>query len=101
MTSPAAAKRPLAFLQGGGEMGERVRAFDWASTPLGAPGTWPAQLKTAVRLLLSTRQPMLLWWGPQLIQFYNDAYSRSIGPQRHPSALGQCGQKCWEEIWPL
>ena len=101
MTSPAAAKRPLAFLEGGGEMGERMRAFDWASTPLGAPGIWPAQLKTAVRLLLSTRQPMLLWWGPQLIQLYNDAYSRSIGPQRHHSALGQRGHECWEEIWPL
>ncbi|SDQ77668.1 PAS domain-containing protein [Pseudoxanthomonas sp. CF125] len=101
MISPAAAKRPLAFLEGGGEMGERTRAFDWASTPLGAPETWPVQLKTMVRLLLSTRQPMLLWWGPQLIQFYNDAYARSIGPQRHPSALGQCGHECWEGIWPF
>ncbi|HEX7802369.1 MAG TPA: PAS domain-containing protein [Pseudoxanthomonas sp.] len=100
MTSPAAAKRPLAFLDGGGEMGERMRAFDWASTPLGAPEAWPAQLKTAVRLLLSTRHPMLLWWGPQLIQLYNDAYSHSIGPERH-HALGQRGRECWEEIWPL
>ena len=58
MTSPAAAKRPLAFLEGGGEMGYRTRAFDWASTSLGAPETWPTQLKTAVRLLLSTRHPM-------------------------------------------
>ena len=99
MTSPAAAKRPLAFLEGGGEMGERTRAFDWASTSLGPPETWPTQLKTAVRLLLSTRHPMLLWWGPQLIQFYNDAYARSIGPERHPRALGQRGRECWEQHW--
>lgn len=100
MTSPAAMKGPLAFLQGGGEMGERMRTFDWPSTPLGAPEAWPAQLKTAVRLLLSTRHPMLLWWGPQLIQLYNDAYSHSIGPERR-HALGQSGRECWEETWPL
>ena len=99
MTSPAAEKQPLVFLQGGGEMGERMRAFDWASTPLGAPENWPAQLKTTVRLLLSTRHPMFIWWGPQLIQLYNDAYAHSIGPERHPSALGQRGRECWEEIW--
>ena len=98
MTSPAAAKPPLAFLQGGGEMGERMRAFDW-STSLGPPQTWPAQLKTAVRLLLSARQPMLLWWGPQLIQFYNDAYVRLLEPERHPGALGQRGSECWQSIW--
>ena len=95
MTSPAAEKQPLAFLQGGGEMGERMRAFDWASTPLGAPETWPVQLKTAVRLLLSTRHPMFIWWGPQLIQFYNDAYARALGRERHPSALGERGRECW------
>jgi len=101
MTSPAAEKQPLVFLQGGGEMGERMRAFDWTSTPLGVPETWPVQLKTAVRLLLSTRHPMFIWWGPQLIQFYNDAYARSIEPERHPGALGQRGRECWNEIWDI
>ena len=52
----------------------------------------------AVRLLLTTRHPMFIFWGPELIQFYNDAYRRSIGPERHPSALGQRGRDCWEEI---
>ena len=49
----------------------------------------------------STRHPMFIWWGPELIQFYNDAYGRSLGPDRHPSALGQRGRECWAEIWPV
>ena len=89
------------FLAGGGEMAARIRAFDWAATSLGAPEDWPQGLKIAVRLLISTGHPMFIWWGPDLIQFYNDAYRRSIGPERHPSALGQRGQECWEEIWPI
>ena len=99
MSSSVAGKRPSAFLQGGGEMGERMRAFDWTRTPLGAPESWPPQLKTTVRLLLSTRHAMFIWWGPQLIQFYNDAYIRALGPDRHPSALGQPGPECWKDNW--
>jgi PAS domain S-box-containing protein len=98
---PASSPQALGFLAGGGEMGARIRAHDWASTPLGPPGAWPQGLKTAVRLLLSTGHPMFLWWGPELIQFYNDAYSRSIGPERHPGALGDRGRECWDEIWDI
>ncbi|MEP6791389.1 MAG: PAS domain-containing protein, partial [Ramlibacter sp.] len=47
------------------------------------------------------RHPMFIWWGPELIQFYNDAYRLSIGSERHPSALGQEGRPCWDEIWPI
>jgi len=82
-------------------MGELIRAYDWRSTSLGPPNTWPQGLKTAVRLLLSTQHPMFIWWGTELIQFYNDAYRRSIGPERHPSALGQRGAECWTEIWHI
>ncbi|MEH2509380.1 PAS domain S-box-containing protein [Nitrobacteraceae bacterium AZCC 1564] len=89
------------FLAGGGEMGALMRAFDWSSTPLGQPETWPQSLKTTVRLLLNTNHPMFIWWGPQLIQFYNDAYRATMGPERHPSALGQRGRECWEEIWHI
>lgn len=88
------------FMSGGGEMGSFIRAYDWAATPLGLPETWPQSLKTSLRLLLSTGHPMFIWWGKDLIQFYNDAYARSLGPERHPSALGQEGKKCWTEIWP-
>lgn len=89
------------FLSGGGEMGALTRAYNWKNSPLGAPETWPQGLKTAVRLLLSSGHPMLIWWGPELIQFYNDAYSRSLGSERHPSALGQPGRECWSEIWEV
>lgn len=89
------------FLANGGEMGARVRAFDWAATPLGPPEAWPQTLRTAVRLLLNSWHPMFIWWGPDLIQFYNDAYSRTMGPERHPSALGQPGRECWGEIWGI
>src|SRR4051812_18587718 len=89
------------FLSGGGEMGALTRAYDWSSTPLGRPEKWPQSLRTTLRLLLNTNHPMFIWWGPQLIQFYNDAYRQTMGPERHPSALGQAGRDCWAEIWPI
>ncbi|MBA3319369.1 MAG: PAS domain-containing protein [Gemmatimonadales bacterium] len=82
-------------------MGALIRAFDWGSTALGPVSEWPQSLRTAVGVLLSTRHPMFIWWGPDLVQFYNDAYRRSLGPDRHPNALGQGGRACWAEIWPL
>ncbi|HSI55108.1 MAG TPA: PAS domain-containing protein [Ramlibacter sp.] len=94
-------KSPVDFLAGGGEMGALMRIRDWSTSPLGLPEKWPQSLKTAVRLILTTGHPMFIWWGPRLIQFYNDAYRQSIGPERHPSALGQEGRRCWDEIWPI
>ena len=78
-----------------------MRAHDWSATPLGRPESWPQSLRTAVRILLNTNHPMFIWWGPELIQFYNDAYRQTMGPERHPSALGQRGRQCWAEIWPI
>ena len=89
------------FLGGGGEMGALTRAHDWSTTPLGRPETWPQSLRTAVRILLNTNHPMFIWWGSELIQFYNDAYRQTMGPERHPSALGQGGRECWAEIWDI
>jgi len=89
------------FLSDGGEMGALMRAHDWASTPVGAPEKWVQSLRTTVRILLNSRHPMFIWWGPDLIQFYNDGYRRTMGPERHPSALGQPGRQCWEEIWDI
>src|SRR6195256_5143340 len=89
------------FLAGGGEMGALTRAHDWSATPIGAPDGWPQSLRTAVPILLNTNHPMFIWWGPELIQFYNDAYRQTMGPERHPSALGQRGRDCWAEIWPI
>jgi two-component sensor histidine kinase len=89
------------FLAGGGEMGALTRGFDWSKTPLGSPATWPQSLRVTVRLVLTSRHPMFIWWGPELIQFYNDAYRETMGPEMHPSALGARGRDCWEEIWDI
>ena len=89
------------FLLGGGEMGARIREYDWATTPVGTPDTWPQSLRTTVATILSSKFPMFLWWGNDLIQFYNDAYRPSMGNDgKHPLALGQRGRDCWPEIWP-
>ena len=82
-------------------MGALTRAFDWSKTSLGSPETWPQSLRVTVRLVLTSRHPMFIWWGPELIQFYNDAYRETMGPERHPSALGGQGRVCWEEIWDI
>jgi len=89
------------FLAGGGEMGALTRAYDWSASPLGLAETWPQSLRTALRILLNTNHPMFIWWGEELIQFYNDAYRQTMGPERHPSALGQRGRECWAEIWDI
>jgi signal transduction histidine kinase len=91
----------LPFLDGGGVSGELARSVDWARTPLGAPAGWPQSLKTIVGVILQSRHPMFLWWGPQLIQVYNDAYLPSFGAGKHPAAMGQRGRDCWQEIWPI
>jgi two-component sensor histidine kinase len=88
-------------LNGGGEMGALTRAFDWQRSPLGPPEGWPQSLRTTVRLMLNAGHPMFIWYGPELIQFYNDAYRKTMGPERHPTALGQPGRECWAEIWPI
>jgi PAS domain-containing protein len=93
-------KQEFLFLQGGGEMGELTRNYDWSKTSIGSPADWPQSLQTTVSLILNSRFPMFLWWGQELIQFYNDAYRPSLGNNgKHPAALGQRGEECWAEIW--
>jgi PAS domain S-box-containing protein len=83
---------------GGGEMGERMRAFNWSQTPIGPVERWPQSLKTAVRIMLTSRQPIWLGWGEQLIKLYNDPYRAIVGG-KHPVALGQPASVVWREIW--
>ncbi|MCS3797429.1 ATP-binding protein [Niastella sp. OAS944] len=91
---------PLNFLSGGGEMGERIRKFDWTTTPLGDPESWDHGLRTCVRIILTSAQPMFVWWGPSLISIYNDSYAQFLGI-KHPSALGAKAEDIWKEIWEL
>lgn len=93
--------QPLAFLANGGEMGALMRAYDWSSSPLGPPETWPQSLRVTIRLMLNSQHPMFIWWGPDLIQFYNDAYRQTMGPAMHPQALGARGRESWADIWPI
>src|SRR5436190_20237985 len=84
----------------GGEMGRLMRGHDWAATALGPVAQWPQSLRTAVSICLASHFPMLIWWGPQLVKIYNDAYRPMMGT-KHPQALGQPGRECWTEIWDI
>ena len=86
---------------GRGEMADLTRAFDWSQSPVGPVEQWPEALLITVNTLLASRHPMFLWWGEDLVQFYNDAYRPSISEEKHPRALGQRGRDCWPEIWQI
>jgi PAS domain S-box-containing protein len=84
----------------GGEMGERIRAFDWSRTPLGPADRWPQSLRTAVQIMLGSRYPMFVWWGREHVNLYNDAYVPILG-ERHPGALGRPAKETWTDVWPV
>lgn len=82
-----------------GDMAERVRAFDWAATPLGPFERWPAALRSVVATMLECQLPMYLAWGEDHIQLFNDAYRPILGDKAEP-ALGGRASETWAEIWP-
>ncbi|GCE30321.1 two-component hybrid sensor and regulator [Dictyobacter alpinus] len=86
------------FLAGGGDMGERIRSFDWSKTSLGPVEFWPQSLRTIIRVMLTSRQPIWIGWGSELITLYNDPYKAIMGG-KHPRALGQPTSVVWQEIW--
>ncbi len=86
-------------LAGGGELGALMRSLDWSRTPVGPVETWPQSLRTAVSICLGSRHPLEIWWGPQYVRFYNDAYRPILGANKHPQFLGRPGRECWGEIW--
>ena len=86
------------FLSGGGEMGRLIRSRDWSATPLGRAEQWPQSLRSAVSILLPSRAQICLFWGPDLVAIYNDAYRPTLG-MKHPRALGQPARVVWSEIW--
>lgn len=84
------------------EMGNLIRAKDWSRTPLGPMNTWPQSLLTTLNIILHSKFPMFLWWGPELICFYNDAYRPSLGNEgKHPHILGMRAEEAWREIWTI
>ena len=86
---------------GSGACADAALRVDWSRTPLGSVAQWPNSLRTTLATMYHSRHPMFLWWGPELIQFYNDAYLPSFGVGKHPAAMGQRGRECWPEIWPI
>ena len=96
--TPSESAGNLSFLAGGGEMGERMRALDWSTTPLGAATTWPQSLRSTVSMLLPSKAQIALFWGPEFVVLYNDAY-RPVFGAKHPHALGLPGREAWSEIW--
>src|SRR5690348_2150547 len=98
---PAMAPSAAEVLAGGGEMGALMRALDWTDSPIGPVASWPQSLRTAVSICLASRFPMLIWWGPELVMLYNDAYRPILGTTKHPRSMGQRGRDCWPEIWDV
>ncbi|WP_281935582.1 SpoIIE family protein phosphatase [Micromonospora sp. AKA38] len=104
-SSPAAGESSLpplltAAFAAGGEMGERLRGFDWSTTPLGTPDGWPAALCHAVSTMLASRAQMVVFWGAEHLAFYNDAYRPTIG-EKHPAVIGQSARLHWAETWDV
>jgi PAS domain S-box-containing protein len=91
--------KSLGWLAGGGETGALIRAKNWSATPLGAPDTWPPNVKAAVSICLNARVPIALWLGPELRLVYNDTYIPFLGETKHPAILGAPGREAWREIW--
>ncbi len=88
------------ILPGDGEMPRLIRDYDWAATPVGDPERWPISLRTLVQTIVAAPQPMVLMWGPDLIQFYNDGFSRILKASGgHPKALGSRCREFWKDIW--
>ena len=81
-------------------MADKIRAFDWAATPLGPIEEWSETLTSTVNLVLATPQPTTLSWGEALIFFYNDATIPTLD-RKHPSALGRSYREVFAEAWHL
>lgn len=89
------------FLTSEGELGEMIRNFNWASTSLGAISHWPQSLKTTINLMLNSKNPIWIGWGPENTFLYNDAYIDVLGIDKHGWALGRPAAVVWEEIWDI
>jgi PAS domain S-box-containing protein len=96
LLTPSSLARPTGL----GETAALLQKHDWTQTPLGPREQWPQSLKLAVGICQNSRFPMFVWWGPELINIYNDAYVPILG-KRHPAAFGRPARASWEEIWPV
>ncbi|WP_374970746.1 ATP-binding protein [Terrabacter sp. BE26] len=96
-----AGRQSFAVPSGQGEMQERFAQTDWSATPLGPVDTWPSNLRVLVDVCLSSRFPMLICWGPDLLMLYNDGYRNILGPNKHPGAWTLPVRAVWPEVWDV
>ncbi len=96
--NPNAALPSQDFLHNSGEMGRRIAAHDWSTTPLGPISDWPPSLRTTLSIMLGSRFAMCLGWGPELVLLYNDSYAPMLGA-KDSNALGRPTQDVWSEVW--
>jgi two-component system sensor histidine kinase VicK len=87
------------FLQNGGQMGELIRSVNWTANALDAPENWPPALKVSVGMMLWSKFPALICWGPNYIQLYNDAFRPINGKTKHPQAMGGSAKNTYAEVW--
>lgn len=99
MTGDAERGFPAAVFGADPDVGRDLAQVDWAASPLGTPSGWPQSLQTAVSILLSSRFPMWMAWGPELTFFCNAAYRRDTLGRKYPWALGRPASEVWSEIW--
>ena len=97
---PSPPSDDLSWLSGGGDMGALIRSMDWSRTSLGPLPGWPQSLRTSVSLCLSSTFPILVTWGPDDVQIYNDAY-RPICGGKHPASMGEPFRICWATALPV
>ena len=101
MNTVESIQKDFYFLNDTGEMATLIKRYDWSKTALGSPDQWPVSLRVQLSMMLKSRFPMLIFWGKDLITFYNDAFRPSLGQDgKHPSSLGQRGEVSWAESWP-
>ncbi|HVK60724.1 MAG TPA: hypothetical protein VM432_04200, partial [Bdellovibrionales bacterium] len=93
-------KDPLYFFDDS-ETGRLARSIDWSRHELGPAELWPEALKIVLGIVFRNKHPMFVFWGENLICFYNDAYMPSFGLGKHPKAMGQRAIDCWPEVWPI
>src|ERR1051325_8798986 len=93
--------QPHPVFPGDSRLAARCREHDWSGTPLGQESRWPQSLKTIASALLASRNPMMLFWGRDLVMIYNDAFAPSLGAARDARGLGAKGREFWTDVWPV
>ncbi len=83
-----------------GSMAPLLATFDWQTSSLGHPDTWPQSLRSAASICMGAKYPIAIYWGPDLSLIYNEAWSEIPG-DKHPWAFGKPAETVWPDIWHI